>query len=382
MSRNTVVVVGGGIGGLAAAVGLQRIGWSVVLLEQAPAISEVGAGLSLWPNALRSLDVLGIGEQVRASGVRAVSRGGIRLPSGRWLRHKHPDDVAVLMVLRADLHRILWDALPAGLAMTGASVTDLEESSDGVTVTYQTDSGPRQVSGDLVVGADGINSTVRRRLLPETSPPVFDGRTVWRGIAPAGTAPGAEHLTITRDQQFGMMPLTGERTYWFLTAAAPRPDIRYDDERAEVQRRMAGWHEPIMAALEATAPDQVSHHDLFRLNPLPTYVHGRTALLGDAAHAQTPDLGQGACQALEDAVVLAASLSQDDGLEGALARYDAQRRPRTQDMARAAHQQHQLSSRYFRALLAAALVMPPPLWRRQVMRWTEWDPPALAPERG
>ena len=141
---------------------------------------------------------------------------------------------------------------------------------------------------------------------------------------------------------------------------------------------MTGWHEPITAALQATAPDDVSHHDLFRLDPVPGYARGRTALLGDAAHAQTPDLGQGACQAIEDAVVLAASLTQHNDLLSALASYDEQRRPRTQAMARAAHQQHQLSARHFRAVLAAARVMPPSVWGRQNMRWTGWTPPTIA----
>jgi 2-polyprenyl-6-methoxyphenol hydroxylase-like FAD-dependent oxidoreductase len=379
MSRGTAVVVGGGIGGLAAAVGLHRIGWSAVVLEQAPAITEVGAGLSLWPNALRGLDALGVGNQVRASGVSAVSRGGIRLPSGKWLRHKHPGDIQVLMVHRADLHRVLLDALPATWVSTGASVTGMEESSDGATVTYQTASGTRQVAGDLVIGADGMNSAVRQRLWPQAQPPVFDGRTVWRAVTPPGTAPEAESITVTGDRQFGMMPLPGERTYWFLLAAVPALGVRYDDERAEVQRQVTGWHEPIAAVLEATAPDQVSHHDLFRLDPLPGYVHARTALLGDAAHAQTPDLGQGACQAIEDAVVLAATLARHDDPLAALARYDQQRRPRTQAMARAAQQIHQLNARHFRAVLAAARVMPPSLWRRQITRWTDWTPPAITP---
>lgn len=377
MSRGTAVVVGGGIGGLAAAIGLHRIGWSAVVLEQAPAITEVGAGLSLWPNALRALDALGVGSQVRASGVSAVSRGGIRLPSGKWLRRKRPGDIEVLMVHRAELHRLLMDALPATWVSTSALVTGIEESPDGATVTYQAAGGSRQAAGDLVVGADGINSTTRQRLWPQAQPPVFDGRTVWRGVTPPGTAPGAEHITVTRDQQFGMMPLPGGRTYWFLLASAPAAGTRCDDERAEVRRRVAGWHEPITAALEATAPDHVSHHDLFRLDPVPGYVRGRTALLGDAAHAQTPDLGQGACQAIEDAVVLAASLARHGDPLTALAGYDEQRRPRTQAMARAAHQVHQLNSRHFSVVLAAARVMPPALWRRQVTRWTDWTPPSI-----
>ncbi len=382
MPGGRAVVVGGGIGGLTAAVALRRIGWSAVVLEQAPAITEVGAGLSLWSNALSALDVLGVGDRVRACGVSAVSRGEIRVPSGAWLRHKHPGDVAVLMTHRAELHRLLLDALPAGWVMTGASVTDVDQSPDAATVTYQTAGSARRVSGDVVIGADGIGSTVRRRLWPGAPAPVFDGRTVWRGVTPPGATPAAEHITVTRDQQFGMLPLPGERTYWFLLATAPAPDLRDGNELAEVRRRVSGWHEPIQAALRATTPDQVSHHDLFRVDPAPSYVCGRTVLLGDAAHAQTPDLGQGACQAIEDAVVLAAALARHDDPEAALARYDDLRRPRTQAMARAADRIHQLNARHFRAVLAAARLMPPSLWRRQNLRWTRWTPPAIPTPAG
>ena len=375
--RGNAVVVGAGIGGLAAAIALRRVGWSVGVLERAARVEPVGAGLSLWPNALRCLDALGVGERARAAGVMAVSRGGLRVPSGRWLRHKHPDDIPVLMLHRADLHRVLLDALPAGCVRAGTTAIGVTGSDSDVTVTYQTRNGAGRDTADLVVGADGIDSTVRRIRWSTSWPPLFDRRTAWRGVTGPGQAPFEESLTLARDRQFGMMPLPGGRVYWFLTARADRPGVRYPDELAEVRRRVAGWHDPISAVLDATAPESVLHHDVTALAPLDTYVGPRTALLGDAAHALTPDLGQGACQALEDAVVLGAALSGGADLAAALARYDDLRRPRTQAVARAALRQKRINERWFGAVKLAARLMTPAMWRRGIRPWTDWAPPAL-----
>ncbi|MGA8117450.1 MAG: FAD-dependent monooxygenase, partial [Actinocatenispora sp.] len=317
--RGTAVVVGGGIGGLATALGLHRIGWDALVLEQAPALGEVGAGLSLWPNATRSLDVLGVSDRIRAAGVPAVSRGGLRLPSGKWLRHKRPDDIQVLMLHRAELHRALLAPLPPEWLRTDATVTAVEQGTQGATVTYRTRDGERQASADLVVAADGVHSAVRTQLWPQSRPPAFDGRAVWRAVAGASVPAIEESITLGETQQFGMLPLPGDRVYWFLTGAVDGPRIRFDDEYAEVRRRLVGWHEPIGALLDATRPDDVLHHDVLTLDPLPDYVRGLVALLGDAAHASSPDLGQGACQAIEDAVVLAACLDRQPDVPAALA---------------------------------------------------------------
>jgi 2-polyprenyl-6-methoxyphenol hydroxylase-like FAD-dependent oxidoreductase len=375
--RGNAVIVGAGIGGLAAALALRRAGWSVGVLEQAARVEPVGSGISLWPNALRCLDALGVGEKARAAGVMAVSRGGLRLPSGRWLRRRHPDDIPVLMLHRAELHRVLLAALPAGCVRTGTSAIGVSESGADVTVTYQTRNGAGRDTADLVVGADGIDSTVRRTGWPTAWPPLFDRRTAWRGITRPDQPPFEECLTLTAEQQFGMLPLPDGRVYWFLTARADRPGVWYPDELAEVRRRVAGWHAPIAALLDATPPDAVLHHDISALAPLGGYATRRTVLIGDAAHALTPDLGQGACQALEDAVVLGAQLAGGADLEAALAGYDRLRRPRTQALARAALRQKRLNERWFGLVKVAARVTPPAAWRRQVRQWTDWTPPAL-----
>lgn len=381
MTARSAVIVGGGIGGLATALGLSRIGWTVHVLERAPAVEAVGAGLSLWPNAVRALDALDVGDAVREVGVRTATRGNVREPSGAWLRRGTPEDERVVALHRADLHRVIADALPAGVLRTGAEVTGVRESDDDVAVCFERGGGLDHLHADVVVAADGIDSLVRRSLWRDADEPVFRGRTVWRGVTRPGSVwPVDDCLTLGPGEQFGMVPISGERVYWFLVANADEA-VHHADEHKEVDRRVGAWHAPIPAVVAATPPAAVLHHDVRDLDPVGGYVRGRTALLGDAAHAMTPDLGQGACQALEDAVTLASCLGGERDLHAALAAYDERRRPRTQAMCRAARQSNALNSAEHGMRLAlvrfAARRLPPRLWRRQTGKWTRWTPPPL-----
>jgi len=156
------IVVGAGIGGLAAAVALRLAGLDVWVLERAPELAEVGAGLSLWPNALRALDVLGLGDRVRASGVLQAT-GGLRRPDGRWLARADTGEVSrrfgdVVMLARAELLEVLRDAVPSGVVRTGVTVTGVEQRAGQVVVAHE---GGRETA-DVLVGADGVRSAVRR----------------------------------------------------------------------------------------------------------------------------------------------------------------------------------------------------------------------------
>lgn len=376
VSGRSAVVVGAGIGGLTAAVALQRIGWSVTVLEQAPVIAEVGAGLTLWPNAVKALGVLGLEQRVTEHAVPAISRGNLRTPSGRWLRHSHPDDVGVLALHRADLHDVLREAVTDDAIRTGAEVVAVRN--DGG-VTYRSDGGRHELTADLVVGADGIQSITRTKLWAGHPGPAFLRRTVWRGVTEPGSVwPVQDCLTLGRGEQVGTLPLPGERAYWFLITNADRPNHRYADERAEVLRRLSGWHDPIPAVVKAT--EHMQHHDIIDIEPLPTFVKGRVALLGDAAHAMSPDLGQGACQAIEDAVVLADALDRQTDLAAGLTSYDEQRRARVQPMAAAARKAVVRNSNpgalaYLAVSLGARLI-PPAAWRKATAQWSEWTPPS------
>ncbi|MFI7060050.1 FAD-dependent monooxygenase [Kribbella sp. NPDC050124] len=368
---STAVVIGAGIGGLTAAMGLQRIGWSMTVLERAPIIAEVGAGLTVWPNAERALDALGV--EIQSRSIPTISRGNLRTPSGRWLRHSHPEDVGVLAIHRADLHDVLRKELPDEALHTDAEVVSV--SPEGTVVCAD----GQKFTADLVIAADGVNSVTRRSLW--SGDPVFQHRTVWRGVTPSGSVwPVQESMTLGRGVQTGVLPLPDERVYWFLMVNAAQPNQLYGDDRAEVLRRVRHWHRPIPELVAATPEDQVLHNDIVDLDPLPTYVKDRVVLLGDAAHAMSPDLGQGACQAIEDAVVLTAALAADK-LPEALQRYDEQRRARLKPMKEAARASLKRTSNTgllpHLAVSIAARLAPPAAWRKATAQWSEWTPPEL-----
>lgn len=317
------IVVGGGIGGLAAAAGLHRVGWTVTVLEKAPEFGDVGAGISLWPNAQRGLDELGVDLGDRLAPQR---EGGFRDRRGRRItrfdaaefEHRHGRPLGAIH--RRDLIAALRDAVPAESLRTGEEVTEVRE--DGLVRV-----GGEELRADVVVAADGIHSRVRHALFPDHPEPVYAGSTAFRGVA---HLPGTGLSTsFDRGTEVGVLPLTGGDVYWWISALAA-PGSR----RSDLEPAFRGWHDPIPALLAATPPEAVLHHDLYYLGtPLPTYTRGRVVLLGDAAHAMPPFLGQGGCQAIEDAVVLAHAVSTQD-IDTALVHYDRQRRPRSQHVVR------------------------------------------------
>ncbi|AUG78925.1 Putative FAD-depending monooxygenase [Kitasatospora sp. MMS16-BH015] len=385
----SAVVVGGGIGGLAAAVGLHRTGWRVTVLERAPEPREAGAGISLLTNAQRALDLLGLGDAVRANAaVMAPGGEGLRLASGRRLQP--PADPAflrerglsLLVLTRPALHGLLRAALPDGALRTGAAVTRVVDQGGSAVAFHRTPEGEQAVSGDLVIAADGAFSAIRSALWPQVPPPVYSGHSVWRGIAEgvdSAAEPGGS--TWGRGLEFGRMPLGGDRVYWFAVANTPE-GRRFPDEHAEVLRRFGSWHQPVPALIAATPLGGVLRHDVFELaQPLPGYVSGRVAVLGDAAHAMTSDLGQGACQALEDAAVLCAVLAAQDDIPRALADYDEQRRPRSQSIVEASRRMGELklTERPWQLLRRNARMRrtQPRASQQGLAMVGDWHPPAL-----
>ncbi|GAB3905653.1 FAD-dependent monooxygenase [Microbispora bryophytorum] len=334
------VVVGAGIGGLTAALALAHKGWEVTVLERAASIEPVGAGLAVAPNALRALDVIGAGDEVRK--LSAIQgRGGVRLPDGRWLARTTAEDAAarygdpIVLLTRAALVGILAGRLPQGALRMNSRVESVDPATGRVTVAGAAET----IEADLVVAADGIRSRTRSALFPGHPAPVYAGVTSWRAIVPLPGVTGASETvpaseTWGRGLVFGVMPLAGGQVYCYATAAVPA-GLRAADERDELLRLFGRWHDPIPALLDAADPAAVLRHDIYSLDtPLPAFHAGRVALLGDAAHPMTPNLGQGACQAMEDAVVLAERVSPRGDLAAGLAVYSRERLARTTPIVR------------------------------------------------
>jgi 2-polyprenyl-6-methoxyphenol hydroxylase-like FAD-dependent oxidoreductase len=335
-------VVGAGIGGLATALALERVGWDVVVLERSGAFVPVGSGLTLFPNGLRALGHLGLRATVEALRGDWTTRvqAGIRSPDGRWLARWSPRMVAdAAVVERSRLHEVLLGALRTSTVETGREVSAARS-----TVVRCTDG--TEIAGlDLVVAADGINSRVRAAR-PDDPGVRYAGYQAWRAVSDGPVPTDAVGEVWGHGRRFGIAPLGDGRVYWFATETAPREVARTDE--AEVVAGLFGsWCDPVPRLLAATDPTGVRRLPIEALGtPVRRPVAGRVVLLGDAAHAMTPDVGQGANQALEDAAALGALLAGGGDVDEALAGWAGLRVPRwvsVSRQARAAGRTGQLS---------------------------------------
>jgi 2-polyprenyl-6-methoxyphenol hydroxylase-like FAD-dependent oxidoreductase len=334
MKPSTVVplrvgVVGAGIAGLTLAGGLRRRGHDVTVFEKAPRLMAVGAGISVAKNAVRALDELGLIEDVLGDAVHhEIDVTAVLLrPDGSSAVRVPPRRMGVVPMTRAVLHAAL--AGPAGEVRLGVAA-----SVDAAGAPVITADGERH-EFDVVVAADGVRSPSRATL--GLDPGLrYAGWTTWRGVT---TEPfdlrGRMSETWGGGAMVGLVPMVDGRTYWFAAQHAP-PNVTVEDARADVLGRFGTWHAPIRQVVEATDPRGVIRTDAYDLaHRLPTYVRGRVVLVGDAAHAMTPNLGQGANQAIVDVAALAKVLDRASGtgVDAALRAYDARRRRPSQRVA-------------------------------------------------
>lgn len=328
-----VVVVGGGIGGLGAAVALQREGVDAQVYEAAPELTAVGAGIWVPPNAMAALARVGLADAVIEAGlplrraeVRDVGAGVLQTLSGDHLQARW--GFPIVSIRRSSLQRILADALLPGTLHLGRRLRDFGQ--EGTIVRASFEEG-EDVDGALLVGADGIHSVVRRRPFPAVALR-YSGQTCFRGLAAITLdrpLNGVSQEVWGGRTRFGFSGTGSGEVYWFAPMVAEAgTEVAPGDLGAFLREEYRSYPEPVGSILAATEAGSVIQTDLFDFAPLPRWAEGRVGLLGDAAHAMTPNLGQGGAQAIEDAIALARAVRLHGASERALQEYERVRRPK------------------------------------------------------
>jgi 2-polyprenyl-6-methoxyphenol hydroxylase-like FAD-dependent oxidoreductase len=323
------LIVGAGIGGLAAGVALQRAGWGVRIHERAASPRELGFALALAPNAMAALHELGLSQAIVAAGVTAT-RFEVRRTDGRLMRRfSAPPGGAGVIALRAALHGTLLTAVSERSLVLSSEVAGFTQDASRVRLSLRDG---RVDTGDLLVGADGMGSLIRRQLHPEEPPPRPSGFLAVRGLARGA----AQHLgSLVGVGYFGdgveaaTVRASEDAVYWYLSLLAADLEKLPRDPRVIIDEITRHFDPRFRAVLGATAVADMRLDELFERPPLPLWGAGRVTLLGDAAHPVLPHTAQGAAQALEDAVALGLALTRESDVCRGLREYERVRVRRT-----------------------------------------------------
>jgi FAD-dependent urate hydroxylase len=330
------IVVGAGIGGLTTAIALKQAGYTVEIYDRVSALRPAGAGISLWSNGVKVLNRLGLGEPLAALG-GTMNRMEYRSHQDEPLSHIdlmpliHQVGQRPYPVSRTDLQEMLLNAAGRDQVQLQMRCVGVEETADQVTAIFENG---HRATGDLVVGADGIHSRVREYVLGESITPRYANYVNWNGIVDA--QPGlcdADNwvIYVGQGKRASMMPIGGDRFYYFFGAPmAKGTTVEPADRRDELAEIFADWPTPVQKLIQALDPLKTNRLEIHDIDPPHRLARGRTVLIGDAAHATTPTLGQGGCQAVEDAEVLTRYLvTTNISVPDALQRYEQERKDRT-----------------------------------------------------
>lgn len=334
MDKLKVVVIGAGIGGLTAGIALSQAGYEVEVYDRVKEMRPVGAGISLWSNGVKVLNRLGLGEKMAQIGGN-MDRMEYRTMAGELLNDIdlmpliHEVGQRPYPVARRDLQQMLLEAFPGEVKLDHKCI-GVEEDETGVTAIFENG---HKARGDLLVAADGVRSILRTYVLGEEVQPKYGGYINWNGLVPADEdlAPKNTWVIYVGDcKRASMMPVAGDRFYFFFDVPLPKgTPANPDNYKAELKEHFQGWAQPVQTLIDRLDPYTVARPEIHDVGPIDRFVKGRVALLGDSAHATCPDMGQGGCQAMEDALVLTNYLmSTNLGVEYALKRYEIERKER------------------------------------------------------
>lgn len=329
-TKSTVIVVGGGLVGLTTAASLKLIGHDVIVLEKAPRIRAVGAGIGLWANALREFDHLGIGPAIRDMGIEQNT--WFFNPAGDPVRAAGytDSDHRFLLVPRPELNSLLADTIGRDRIRLDAPVTGYTETGTDV-VVHLANGGTLRT--DLLIGADGVHSNVRKQLVPGSDAVTHSGHYAWRAIVPTGDRKSeATVLTVGhRRTRGGYARIAGDRTMWMVNQFDAGPLTGSKRERALQRARNlaeAGWNDDLLSVIAETPEESILENQVTLVPELPHWTSARVALIGDAAHGLSPHIASGGTLGIEDVGVLRGSLAAGADLEKALTAYERARSAR------------------------------------------------------
>lgn len=320
-----IAIVGGGIGGLTVALALREFGFEAEVYEQAPELLDVGAAIAVWPNALRVLERLGLGDTIRA---HAGELNELRWLNSRGHLLNQLSISNAVALHRADLQATLLDACEPDRIHLDHSLVSYEQRNDKVFATF---TNGQTVAADFLIGADGIHSDVRTQFLGDGQP-IYRGYTVWRGISrlTLDSIPPATAIEVHgRGQRFGIGPVGAGRIGWWAASNATTQHPATEKPNDELLLLFKDWYRPARQLIEETPSDRILVTPAFDREPTRTWGNKRVTLLGDAIHPTTPNLGQGGCLAIEDAMVLARCFQKYGATEEALRKYEGCRHKRT-----------------------------------------------------
>jgi len=334
------IVIGSGMGGMCTAIALQRFGIETEVFEAIKEIKPVGAALSIWPNGVKCLNFLGLKEQIHALGGSMRSMAYNDFQHGKPLTQFSLDPLVATTgerpypVARAELQAMLVDSYGREKVQFNKRLVAVEQDENGVTAHFEDGS---KAHGDLLIACDGTHSIVRSYVLGYTVERRYAGYVNWNGLVTIdeSIAPAQQWTTFVGEgKRVSLMPVAGNRFYFFFDV--PLPFGLAEDRstlRNDLKRYFNGWAEPVQKLIDQINPATTNRVEVHDIEPFAQLVKGRVALLGDAAHSTTPDIGQGGCAAMEDAVVLANELQINSlGIEDALLRYQRKRADRVKDL--------------------------------------------------
>lgn len=325
-------IIGGGVAGLTVAIGLASINKEFHLFEQSSLLKGIGAGFGLAANAMQALDYLGLKNDIEKLGHHVSTynilnqAGDILLaPNTNALRAKYDQDN--FTIHRADLHAYLLSKIQAEQISLNKRAIRLEQEKDKITIHFE--DGSHHQCHYLII-ADGVKSPLRQQLIPNSAPR-YSGYTCWRATIDNSDIQldkGSE--TWGSSGRFGMTPLVGNRIYWYACVNAPANNPKYKQYHvADLREHFKNYHHPIPQILVQTKDENLIWNDIIDIKPLQHLAYGNILLIGDAGHATTPNMGQGACQALEDVAVLVDELHQKSNVTLAFQSFEKRRIART-----------------------------------------------------